>query len=422
MERILNFRFESFVGRVGFIIGAFLICAALVGLVVAFASGRLPRAGLIALICALVAGGLLFGPAAPRVAKAFWRLAAHPEPPNPTGPLPVGAANVILQPAPGTGSAIIAQIWFPARTEELQPPPTTPTSSAPIDCTALGQLRLADPRPRSRFMILLYAPSVSGSRDENALTAASLSSHGYVVVAIDDIDRGQPPGTAMLPAFDFSSDAAYAETLRRGADKAVLEARQALSALDRLQACISDEWRDKVEFDRVGFFGFSYGGAVAAMAGILDARVAAAANIDGFVFGPALSGSIEKPYLFLVDGEPAPSSQSLGSSDVSKRLNAKLAQQFLTEHGRLAELPHKYGFRFRNVVHRSFSDWAFSPEAFTTWLYADPACVKTIKDAYLLAFFDTYLRNAPQPLLTQSPSPYRGIDVLKGRPHWFDRE
>jgi hypothetical protein len=271
-------------------------------------------------------------------------------------------------------------------------------------------------------MILLYAPSISGSRDENALTAASLSSHGYVVVAIDDIDRDQPPGTAILPAFDFSSDAAYAETLRRGADKAVLEARQALSALDRLQACISDEWRDKVEFDRVGFFGFSFGGAVAAMAGILDPRVAAAANLDGFVFGPALNGKIEKPYLFLVDGEPAPSPHSLGSPDPSERLNAKLAQQFLLEHGRLAELPHNYGFRFRDVTHPAFSDWAFSREAFKSWLYADPALTKTIKDAYLLAFFDTYLRNAPQPLLTQSPSPYRGIDVLKGRPHWFDGE
>jgi dienelactone hydrolase len=421
MEKILYLRFDQFMGRFGLIVGALIILAAIAGLIFAYCWGRVPRAGLIALIAALAVGSLLFGPSAPRIANALWRLVALPPPPGPSGPLPIRTARVKLAPTARMGGEIVAQIWFPAAAEALDRAHVPATLPAPIDCASLRQIRLAAPPP-SRFPVLLYAPSISGRGDDNASTAASLASHGYIVVAIDDIDLGRPAESAILPFFDFSSEAAYAATLRRGAEKAVLEADRALEALDRLEACVGDSWQARVQFDRIGFFGFSFGGAVAAMASILDQRVAAAANIDGFVFGPALTGSIEKPYMLLIDDEPAPSAQSLQSPDPGKRFYANLAQQFLREHGRLVESPHNHGFRFRDVTHPAFSDWAFSKEAFRSWLFADPARIKAIKDAYLLAFFDTYLRGVPQPLLTQSPSPYRGIDVLKGRPHWFDGE
>ncbi len=418
MIKILDLRFDQIMGRFGFIFGALLLFAAVVGLIVALRSGRPPRTALFALVAALVFGGLLFGPSAPRILKAFWRFAALPPPPGPTGPLSVGTASVALAPAAGDGAAIIAQIWYPAAAG-LRPAANLAAGEAPIDCLGLSKRRLAAPPSPSRYPVLLYAPGIYGPRQDNASTAASLASHGYLVVAIDDIERDLPLDPA-APFFDFSSQEAYAATLTRGADKAVREAQQALHALDLLKACLSGDWRDQAQFDRVGFFGFSYGGAVAAMAGILDPRVVAVANLDGWVFGPALTGSIEKPYLLLVEDEPVPGPHTLQSSDPRERYYAILQRRFLREHARLLELPDKYGFRFRNIAHGGFTDEAFSREAFRSWLFADPARMKAIKDAYLTAFFDAYLRNAPQTLLTQTPSPYRGVDVLKGRPHWSD--
>ncbi len=415
MVKILDLRFDQIMGRFGFIVGAILLLAAGLGFALAFSSGQPPRAVQIALTAAMIIGGLLFGPAAPRIASAFWRFATLPPPPRPSGPFPVRTAIVSLPAASGLGAAIIVQIWHPAPTAELPDECGEP----PIDCAALTGRALAEPSPAMRYPILLYAPGANGPRDDNASTSTALASHGFVVVAIDDIDCDKPLDPAQ-PFFDFSSEAAFKATLIRATDKAAREAERALHALDRLQGGVGGNWREYVQFDRVGFFGFSYGAAVAAMGAILDPRVAAAANLDGWVFGPALTGAIEKPYLLLIEDEPVPGPHTLNSPEPGTRYYAILTQRFLAEHARLLELPHRYGFQFRNVSHGNFTDWGFSRKAFKSWLFADPARIRAIKDDYLVAFFAAYLRDGPKTLLTQTPSPYRGVDALKGRPHWSD--
>jgi dienelactone hydrolase len=412
MAKFLDLRFDQIMGRFGFIVGAIILVAAIAGFFIAFRFGSAPRAIHAALGAVLVIGGLLFGPAAPRIASAVWRFAILPPPPRPSGPLSVETAIVSLPPNSGEGAAITVQIWYPA---------AAPADGgvAPIDRVALRERRLAQPSAPARYPVLLYAPGAGGPRDDNASTSASLASHGFVVVAIDDIDHGKPLDRTQ-PFFDFSSEAAFKATLIRAADKATREAQHALDALDRLEASVSGAWREQVQFDRVGFFGFSYGAAVAAMGAILDPRVAAAANLDGWVFGPALTGSIEKPYLLLIEDEPVPGPHTLNSPDPGTRYYAILQQRFLVESARLVESPDKYGFRFRDVAHGNFTDWAFSREAFKSWLFAEPARIRAIKDSYLVAFFDAYLRDAPKTPLTQAPAPYRGVDVLKGRLHWWD--
>jgi dienelactone hydrolase len=412
MEKLLDLRFDQIMGRFGFIAGAFILVAAIAGFLIAFRFGPAPRAIHAALGAALVIGALLFGPAAPRIASAVWRFASLPPPPRPSGPLPVETAIVSLPPVSGEGAAITVQIWYPA---------AAPADGgvAPVDRVALSERRLAKPSTPARYPVLLYAPGLHGPRDDNASTSASLASHGFVVVAIDDIDHGKLLDPAQ-PFFNFSSETAFKATLIRAADKAAREAQHALDALDRLEASVRGAWREQIKFDRVGFFGFSYGGAVAAMGAILDPRVAAAANLDGWVFGPALTGSIEKPYLLLIEDEPVPGPHTLNSPDPGTRYYAILQQRFLIEQARLLESPDKYGFQFRSVAHENFTDRAFSRETFKSWLFIDPARIRAAKDAYLVAFFASYLRDEPKTLLMRTPSPYRGVDALKGRPHWSD--
>src|ERR1700724_198161 len=99
--------------------------------------------------------------------------------------------------------------------------------------------RLSD--TRSQFPILLYAPWNGGVRDDNASTAAELASHGYVVMAIDDVDLDPLPPTApddwQPLTYDLSSAEALKTTLRIGDRKVRRQAETALTALDRLKAC-----------------------------------------------------------------------------------------------------------------------------------------------------------------------------------------
>jgi dienelactone hydrolase len=237
-------------------------------------------------------------------------------------------------------------------------------------------------------------------------------------VAIDDIDRS--PGAMSPLTFDFSSAEVFKDTLQAADRKVRLQAERALAALDRLEACTDAGWRGRVRFDRVGFFGFSIGGATAAEAATFDPRVAAAANLDGWLFGRAAGGEFEKPYMvILIEDDVFPRAAQLQSPDAIIRSSAALTGRDMREEIKLANRPHGFGFRILKAFHENLSDQAFRRAFFKSWLVVNPYRVKSIRDAYLLAFFDTYLRDKAAPLLTQSPSPFDEVEILKGNQYWL---
>jgi predicted dienelactone hydrolase len=65
----------------------------------------------------------------------------------------------------------------------------------------------------AKFSVLLYAPGNGGVKTDSASTAAELASHGYIVVAIDDIDRIDKEPRPLV--FDYSSAEAFKDTLTR---------------------------------------------------------------------------------------------------------------------------------------------------------------------------------------------------------------
>jgi dienelactone hydrolase len=421
-------RFDQLLDWFGWVAGALIIMVAGAGLIVGYYFARpLSMWTVGALAIGLGIGCLLFIPASPRVARALFWLVTPPTPTGPSGPLSVATVSVLLAPTTGDGPPIVAQIWYPAANDSSGSAPTlSPHGTPAITCAdVMRTRRLSEARPH--YPILLYAPSNGGVRDQNASTSTELASHGYVVAAIDDIDRDPPPPSDTVRddstepmTFDFSSAEAVETTLRRGTNKARRQAERALAVLDRLEACANEDWKSRLQFDRVGFFGFSFGGATAAEAGVLDPRVVAVANLDGWLFGPALTGALVKPYLFLIEDEPVPGPRRLQSPDPFVRYYAILQDRFLQIHRHLINQPNNHGFMLRGSRHESFSDDVFDSQSYKTWFVLDPYRIKTIKDSYLLAFFDTYVRNMPSPLLFQSPSPFSKVEVLKVNEHLLD--
>jgi len=144
------------------------------------------------------------------------------------------------------------------------------------------------------------------------------------------------------------------------------------------------------------------------------------ANLDGWLFGRAAFGVLDKPYLvILAEDSVFPAPRQLQSSNSNKRFEAVLTARDLREETRLANRPRGFGFRVLECFHENLSDEIFKRRFSKAWLLTNPYWVKAIRDAYLLAFFDTYVRNMPSPLVTQSPSPVRGIEVLKANEYWL---
>jgi dienelactone hydrolase len=423
IARVPDMSFDHWRDRYGWIIGALVILTAIVIIIVQYRSMRPTRSfTLVALATGFGIGGLLFVPSVPRILTTLRHFVIPRAPTATSGPFQITAVNAALLASAANDPTIVVQIWYPVAAN-LPATDLLSGSATPVACSkVMDDRRLSD--TRSQFPVLLYAPWNGGVKDDNASTAAELASHGYVVMAIDDIDRDPRSATATDDwqplTYDFPSAEAFKTTLRIGDRKVRRQAEKALTALDRLKACANADWRARIQFDRIGFFGFSFGGATAAEAGTFDPRVVAVANLDGDLFGSAAFGALDKPYLIILSGNAVfPAPRQLQSPNPNTRFEAVLDARDLREEMRLANRPGGYGFRVLESFHENFSDQIFKHRFSMAWLLTNPCRVKSIRDAYLLAFFDTYVRNMPSPLLTQSPSPFREVEVLKANEYWL---
>ncbi|MBS7536700.1 hypothetical protein KHC28_23875 [Ancylobacter sonchi] len=249
-----------------------------------------------------------------------------------------------------------------------------------------------------KVALLLYTPGSGKLRTDNATTAAALAGLGYVVVALDDIERAPELAAAGVKPllFDFTSETAYNVTLDSGDEKVHQQALRLIEVLDRLAKLRrrpdGPSWLDTVVLDRVGAFGWSLGGSTAAEASVLDSRIVAVANLDGWLFGRAAHGAVSAPYLLMLSDFPFPSDVELDHATPALRYEARLTHRDLTEEFRLVQRPGSLGIRLVGAVHENLSDFALGLSFWRTWLRADPVRTKAVIEACLAVFFDHYLR------------------------------
>lgn len=341
-------------------------------------SGRIsPMAPFVVVFACLLAIAI---PATQAFGKAAAALQGAPERPTLMGPLAVASYDIAL--AAGGERSRTIRVWRPA------------ADAAPLSATTCDEaFTSAPPGAPGNIPLILYAPGWGGDRGENARTAAMLASHGFVVAALDDV--------APDVQFDFSSESAVAETDRLAAARLELALNEARVALDQLRACIASQqaWRDKIDFDRVGFMGFSFGGAVAAEASLRDPRIAAVANLDGGLYEQAAAQGARRPYLVMASDFDPPSARRLASS---RRYEWRILYE-----GVLNEAAHtrRLGgdiFLIRGAPHNAFLDAYGERRQIKHWLLLPAARAEAIKHDYLLRFFEANLRGDGEDLSATS--------------------
>jgi predicted dienelactone hydrolase len=222
---------------------------------------------------------------------------------------------------PGDRRELMIQIWYPA--DRSGPPfpyrPRAETSLrsrhfALVPTHASAGVPLA--RGAGRLPVVLYSPSWTGRRTQNTVQAEDLASRGFLVVAIDhpygSFSVTFPDGrVAVSPLGEFlgGTTADDVEASRRIAVAELstwtADLRFVLDELARLDQ--SDPERlltDRIDFGRVGAFGYSFGGAVVSEASRRDSRIKAVVNYDGMLFGEAAERGIELPFLYVTDSLP----------------------------------------------------------------------------------------------------------------------
>ena len=238
----------------------------------------------------------------------------------------------------------------------------------------------------------------------------NLASHGYIVVGVDHpyfasafrLPDGRTVGTLSSPADRQRDVITQAEDLSF-----------VVTVLERLQGSTpATRLAGRLDLRAVGVFGHSRGGFASPHACRIDRRFKACVNLDGYSMTPAVMDSgIVQPFMLVEESapwDPPPTDSELAASHMTRAEAvaeaARASAQFEATLSRMSG--GAYLVMSPGAVHMSFSDVAFiSPKRFPA-ARQDFRRTIEITNAYLLAFFDKYLRGRAAPLLESRSSAY----------------
>lgn len=295
---------------------------------------------------------------------------------------------------------------------------------------------------QDRFPVLVFSHGYTGYAAQNTPQMEELASLGYLVFSIAHTGEASaapfPDGRVVMldssiqrnMRSQVSDTAGLARTyaLMAGFDSAkTREQRQAMFRelvavtpepiktqsvvewsldtkvlVDRLEmmdaGTIPSPFTGRLDLDRIGIFGMSYGGATAGEFCRVDRRCKAGLNIDGGQFGGLLEDSLTVPFFILA------SEQAYGVHkpvlDVTKG-PAYLVKIPQTTHMGLTDLTLQGPIIFR---------WT----GLTGRL--DPDRRERLMTQYVVAFFDTYLKGKPSPLLDGPSTADPDVSFLRSNP------
>jgi predicted dienelactone hydrolase len=362
-------------------------------------------------------------PDSPSGVRAFPVRVWYPAPAGTTGPLARYATTVEL-------ASPLLKVLHPALVHQYRYVRTHTVADAPV-ATA--------PAP---FPVLVFSHGYTGYSAQNTPQMEELASRGYVVFSIAHahdasaavfpdgrvipLDPGivkamagatnrdsvmtslQPKLTALAragtPADRQARFRDFAQTTAPRIVKSypvwAADTRFLLDYLGRLSA--KDpiaRFAGKLDLDRIGIFGMSFGGSNAGEVCRADRRCKAGINIDGQQFGPLIDDSLMVPFMIIASETAMPLHLAILDR---MRGPGYLLQLKGTQHIGLTDLPY-------------LAPFVFSRLGVTGTMPVERS--EQVMSDYVAAFFDTYLRNQPSALLTnRQPAPdldFRTVGVAR---------
>ncbi|MDE2982073.1 MAG: hypothetical protein OXU74_12850 [Gemmatimonadota bacterium] len=285
---------------------------------------------------------------------------------------------------------------------------------------------IADAAPAAGpFPVLVYHHGGGWTRFTSTFTTEELASHGYVVVSVghNGFNRTQflPDGSSVAPdtltfpeptgdlladalgSWDYLDDHHFPEW--------VADARFVLDQLEMLNG--SGRFAGQLDLDRIGMYGWSFGGATSIEASVVDERVKAAIDHDGQLFGSAPTAGTARPFMLMHGGE-LPEVPPSDDPEVAAA-NEKALAELMTQVGRTdsalkaASTGDWYDVTIAGTNHGSFSDLVLFTPAFAASI--ETARGHEIVNALTLAFFDRYLKGAEAPLLDDPAAAYPEVEM-----------
>jgi len=317
---------------------------------------------------------------------------------------------------------LLARVWYPA-----DPSPEKETAFYVLDGNEYPEKSIyrrgqtiktnavADAPLASRpdpFPLLIYQPGGGTARFIATFQAEQLASRGYVIISADHAGLSE---TVLYPdGYRFVADTMLAPKeighfrddvlnnwgwLEREVFPTWLaDAAYTLDKIEELARTPGQLFDKKLDLDRIGMMGWSFGGAVCLQMSKDDPRVKAVVDQDGQLFGDVWEKGTSRPFMLMHHGleDKAPKPED---NPVMKELieMTQVRDRSLLERS----TNDWYQLTIANTQHGHFSDFLlFFPK---NPAELDPYRAHEIIVAYTLAFFDQYLKSQSSDLL-KAPS------------------
>jgi predicted dienelactone hydrolase len=315
---------------------------------------------------------------------------------------------------------VLVQIWYPAasptnaeRARYIRTPSEFGDSTGELSpvrhVTTNSVLNAPVAGKDEAYPVIVYHAGGGWIRFGSTFTAEALASHGYIVVGMDH--TGFSMSTTFPDGYRFKADTLLPPTgagkLREDAlafwdylnrtvfDTWLADSRFVLDQLAKIAREPGQPFYRRLDLDRVGATGWSFGGATAIQMTRDDRRVKAAVDQDGQLFGDVREKGTSRPVMLLHHGGDPP----YRSADTLAIYRQMVAMVDGWDRTMLERSTNDwYEVWIANTQHVNFSD---SPlfAARTPPGELDPRRAHAIINAYTLAFFDRYLRGRASDLL-----------------------
>ncbi|WP_433620540.1 alpha/beta hydrolase family protein [Paenibacillus cellulositrophicus] len=291
---------------------------------------------------------------------------------------------------------------------------------------------------QTSYPLILANPGNGSSRFLHTSQAENLASRGYIVAVIDHtyntFATEFPDGRITTSTTDhlFSPDHDYA-TERGNRDKLgkVLtdDVAFVLDQFELIQSGqIPSQLHGRIDLGHVGVFGHSIGGATAYDAAY-DPRIAVGIDLDGGLYRLSDKEGLRKPFLFInsesyfeqltrVMNNRVYSDEELNRMGSTREWEDQVAADKKVELERMRETVEEGGqvFYIENTEHLNFTDIQFIFPIFKmlgiTGKIA-PERANTVINAYMLDFFDMYLKNQGGILMKGADSRFPEVNRMR---------
>lgn len=277
------------------------------------------------------------------------------------------------------------------------------------------------PKGNEKFPVLLFSGGAGGSPASYHSIIEDLVSHGYVVVGLDHMCEGAgqitPDGRYIAPSVEQFrpqgdpqtkeyADASRAFYFKRVNERS-LDAALAVRLLTMMNKGPRGKFAGRLDLERMGIFGHSLGGVAAAHALMDVPAIKAGVNLDGHAASMPFDEvhTAMKPFMCVEAPSPRPTDEKLAEWNMTRE--AYDAMQRDSDEKQAAAYRKNptvsYRLTINGAEHGSFSDETYPMPDTDGFTLADRINFTNATRAYLLAFFNQFLRGASAPAFQSVP-------------------